>query len=121
EVVPGQAGIQEKAVEIRALEARILECEPHGVHREADRRVAVDLPLRRDAAADDRGRAAERMSRHAASGYGGVARRGKRPKRRDSPWRSTATRSVRPRSRASSSSHSTGSSIGSYDTTKVPQ
>src|SRR5437667_335860 len=105
-VGPGEAGVQEEAVEVSPLEARIRERELHGVDREAERRAAVDPPLGRDAEADDGGGAGERMG-HA--------------KRRDSPWRSTATRSVSPRSRASSSSQATGSSIGSYETTNVPQ
>src|SRR5437867_11971280 len=39
---PGEAGVQEEPVEVLALKARVGEREPHGVHREADRRVAVD-------------------------------------------------------------------------------
>src|SRR3989441_1142529 len=102
----GGAGVGGGAVGAPPLGPRARERGLPGVAREAERRVAVAPPLRRDAEADDGGGAGERMG-HA--------------NRRDSPWRSTATRSVSPRSRASSSSQATGSSIGSYETPNGPQ
>src|SRR5581483_9672340 len=72
EIIPGEAGIQEEAIEVVSLEAGVVERQAHRVDREAERAVAVDLPLRRDAETDDRGRPRERMIRHA----GGLRCRG---------------------------------------------
>src|SRR5439155_810577 len=67
EVVPRQTGVQEDPVEVVAPEACVLERQAHGIDREAERSVAVDLALRRDPETDDRGGATKRVRRHGAA------------------------------------------------------
>src|SRR5262249_6123892 len=72
EIVPGQPGVQEEAVEIAALEPGILERQLDSIDGEAEWRAPVDPPLRSDPEPDDGGRAAQRMCRHASRSTAGA-------------------------------------------------
>src|SRR5262249_34580236 len=64
EVAPGEPGVHEEAVEVAALDARVLDRGLHGVDGEGDRIGSVHLALRCQAEAGDRGHTAQRMPGH---------------------------------------------------------
>src|SRR5439155_13114275 len=88
EIGPGEPRVQEEPVDVLARQAGVVERELHGVHREAECTGVKHLALGRDAEPHDRGRAAQRIRRHA--GAYSTARRAAASNRRDSPCRSMA-------------------------------